>query len=121
MRVGVVKETKTAEGRVALTPAGARELVSRGHTVLVERGAGGGAGFADNAYRVAGSSLLDGNAVWAESELLLKVKEPLAHEYEYLRPDLTIFTYLHLAADPPLAEALRHSGVTAIAYETVEE
>jgi len=121
MRVGVVKETKTAEGRVALTPAGARELIARGHSVLVERGAGAGAGFADNAYRVAGASLIDRDAVWAGSELLLKVKEPLAHEYEYLRPDLTLFTYLHLAADPPLVEALRRSGVTAIAYETVEE
>jgi alanine dehydrogenase len=121
MRVGVVRETKTSEGRVALTPAGARELSSRGHAVLVERGAGERAGFADNAYRVAGAALVDRDAAWAESELLLKVKEPLEHEFAHLRPDLTIFTYLHLAADPPLVEALCRSGVTAIAYETVEE
>ena len=121
MRVGVVRETKTAEGRVALTPAGARELVDRGHDVLVERGAGEGSGFPDAAYLVAGAALEECGSVWGESELLLKVKEPLVHEYGYLRPDLTVFTYLHLAADPVLADALCESGVTAFAYETVEE
>ncbi|MFN8215937.1 MAG: alanine dehydrogenase [Solirubrobacterales bacterium] len=120
MRVAVVRETKTAEGRVALTPAGAREFATRGHEVLVERGAGQRAGFSDSAYLVAGARLVDRETAWGESELVLKVKEPIATEYGYLRPDLTLFTYLHLAADPPQVEALLESGATAIAYETVQ-
>jgi alanine dehydrogenase len=121
MRVGVAAETKVAEGRVALTPAGTRELTARGHEVLVEGGAGARSGFPDSSYRVAGATVLDQPALWERSELLLKVKEPLPHEYDLLRPDLTLFTYLHLAAEPALTEALRNSGVTAIAYETVTE
>jgi alanine dehydrogenase len=120
MRVGVAKEIKPQEYRVALTPAGARELVQRGHEVLVEPGAGVGSAFPDEAYERAGASLASVDDVWSRSELLLKVKEPIAPEYPRLRPGLTLFTYLHIAADEPLTRALVDSGVTAIAYETVE-
>jgi alanine dehydrogenase len=120
MRVGVAKEIKPQEYRVALTPAGARELVQRGHEVLVEASAGVGSAFTDEAYERAGASIGSVDDVWGGSELLLKVKEPIAPEYARLRPGLTIFTYLHIAADEPLTRALVDSGVTAIAYETVE-
>jgi alanine dehydrogenase len=120
MRIGVAKEIKPQEYRVALTPAGARELVQRGHDVLVEVGAGAGSAFPDSAYERAGASLGSVDDVWSRSELLLKVKEPVASEYGRLRPGLTLFTYLHIAADEPLTTALVESGITAIAYETVE-
>jgi alanine dehydrogenase len=120
MRIGVAKEIKPQEHRVALTPAGARELVQRGHEVLVEAGAGVGSAFADDAYERAGASIGSVGDVWGASELLLKVKEPIAPEYERLREGLTLFTYLHIAADEPLTRALVESGITAIAYETVE-
>src|ERR671918_193190 len=120
MRVGVAREIKSQEYRVALTPAGARELVQRGHEVLVEAGAGLGSAFADDTYERAGASIGSVDDVWSRSELLLKVKEPIAPEYSRLRPGLTLFTYLHIAADEPLTRALVESGVTAIAYETVE-
>jgi alanine dehydrogenase len=106
MRVGVVKETKTREARVGLTPAGAGVLVRDGHDVLVEQGAGAGAGFGDRRYEQAGAKLVSRDEAWAGSELLVKVKEPIAAEYRFLREDLTLFTYLHLAADRPLTEAL---------------
>jgi alanine dehydrogenase len=95
--------------------------VAHGHEAIVERGAGARSGFPDSAYRVAGAMLAEVTEVWAASDLLLKVKEPLPDEYELLRSDLTLFTYLHLAAAPTLVDALRDSGVTAIAYETVAE
>jgi len=120
MRVGVAREIKPQEYRVALTPAGALELVQRGHGVLVEHGAGAGSGFADAAYAMVGARLAHVDEVWAETELLLKVKEPIAEEYPRLREGLTLFTYLHIAADAPQTRALVDSGVTAIAYETVE-
>jgi alanine dehydrogenase len=120
MRIGVAKEIKPHEYRVALTPAGARELVQRGHEVLVETEAGVGSAFPDDAYERAGASIVPVDDVWGSSELLLKVKEPIAQEYPRLRPGLTLFTYLHIAADEPLTRALVESGVTAIAYETVE-
>jgi alanine dehydrogenase len=120
MRIGVAKEIKPQEHRVALTPAGARELVQRGHEVLVEAEAGVGSAFADDAYERAGASIGSVDDVWGGSELLLKVKEPIAAEYERLRDGLTLFTYLHIAADEPLTRALVESGITAIAYETVE-
>jgi alanine dehydrogenase len=120
MRVGVAREIKPQEHRVALTPAGARELVQRGHEVLVEAGAGVGSAFSDEAYQRAGASLVSVDDVWSRSDLLLKVKEPIEPEYARLRPGLTLFTYLHIAADEPLTRALVDSGVTAIAYETVE-
>src|SRR5919106_6977984 len=120
MRIGVAREIKPQEYRVALTPAGARELVQRGHEVLVESGAGLGSAFADGAYERVGASIVSVDDVWGNSELLLKVKEPIEPEYRRLRPGLTLFTYLHIAADEALTRALVDSGVTAIAYETVE-
>ena len=120
MRIGVAKEIKSQEYRVALTPAGARELVQRGHEVVVEEGAGVGSAFPDDAYERAGASIASVDDVWERSELLLKVKEPIALEYPRLRAGLTLFTYLHIAADQPLTRALVDSGITAIAYETVE-
>ena len=120
MRIGVAKEIKPQEYRVALTPAGARELVQGGHDVLVEEGAGVGSAFPDDAYVRAGASIASVDDVWERSELLLKVKEPIAAEYPRLRAGLTLFTYLHIAADEPLTRALVDSGITAIAYETVE-
>jgi alanine dehydrogenase len=120
MRIGVPREIKSQEYRVALTPAGARELVQHGHEVLVEKGAGTGSAFADDAYERAGASIVSVDGVWTGSDLLLKVKEPIASEYSRLREGLTLFTYLHIAADEPLTRALIESGITAIAYETVE-
>ena len=120
MRIGVAKEIKAQEHRVALTPAGARELVQLGHDVLVEAGAGLGSAFSDDVYERAGAALGSVDDVWERSDLLLKVKEPIAEEYARLREGLTLFTYLHIAADEPLTRALVDSGITAIAYETVE-
>ncbi len=120
MRVGVVAELKADEHRVALTPAGTRELVERGHDVLVERGAGESSAFPDATYAAAGATLAGVDDVWATAELLLKVKEPLPEEYGRLRDDLCLFTYLHLAADEKLTRALVDSGATCIAYETVQ-
>jgi alanine dehydrogenase len=120
MRVGVVKEIKPDEYRIALTPAGARELVRRGHEVVVEAGAGAGSAFADREYEAVGARIAPVDEVWETAELVLKVKEPVPQEYERLRDGLVLFTYLHLAADEPLTHALVESGTTAIAYETVE-
>jgi len=120
MRIGVAREIKTDEHRVALTPAGARELVRKGHDVVVEAGAGHGSAFPDEAYEAVGARIASVDDVWGDAELLLKVKEPVAVEYPRLRNDLVLFTYLHLAADEPLTRALVDSGVTAVAYETVE-
>jgi alanine dehydrogenase len=120
MRVGVAKEIKSQEYRVALTPAGARELAQHRHEVLVETGAGVGSAFQDDAYERAGATIASVDDVWSQAELLLKVKEPIAAEYGRLREGLTLFTYLHIAADEPLTRALVDSGITAIAYETVE-
>ncbi len=120
MKVGVAKEIKPDEYRVALTPAGALELVQAGHEVTVETGAGDGSAFPDSAYEAVGARIASVEDVWAEAELLLKVKEPIAPEYGRLREDLVLFTYLHIAADEPLTRALLDSGVAAVAYETVE-
>ena len=120
MRIGVAKEIKPQEYRVALTPAGARELVQRGHKVAVETGAGDGSAFPDEAYERIGARIASVDDVWDSSDLLLKVKEPIATEYPRLRDGLTLFTYLHIAADEPLTRALVDSGVAAVAYETVE-
>jgi alanine dehydrogenase len=120
MKIGVAKEIKTDEHRVALTPAGALELAQRGHDVVVEQGAGEGSAFPDEAYLTAGARVASVDEVWETAELLLKVKEPVAPEYPRLRSDLVLFTYLHLAADEPLTRALAESGVAAVAYETVE-
>jgi alanine dehydrogenase len=120
MRVGVAREIKPDEYRVALTPAGARELVDRGHVVVVETGAGLGSSFSDDEYERAGARTAPVDEVWETSDLLLKVKEPIEPEYGRLREELILFTYLHLAADEPLTRALIDSGITAVAYETVE-
>jgi alanine dehydrogenase len=120
MRIGVAKEIKPDEYRVALTPAGARELVQRGHEILVETGAGAGSAFPDAAYEAVGAELVSVEDVWESAELLLKVKEPIESEYGRLREGLVLFTYLHIAADEPLTRALLESGITAVAYETVE-
>jgi len=120
MRIGVAKEIKQQEYRVALTPAGARELVQRGHEVIVETEAGVGSAFLDDAYERAGATIAAVDDVWSGADLLLKVKEPIAPEYPRLREGMTLFTYLHIAADEPLTRALVDSGITAIAYETVE-
>jgi alanine dehydrogenase len=120
MRIGVAKEIKAQEYRVALTPAGARELVLQGHEVLVESGAGAGSSFADAEYEATSARIVSVDEVWERAELLLKVKEPIASEYGRLREELVLFTYLHIAADEPLTRALTESGVAAVAYETVE-
>ncbi len=120
MVIGLPKEIKNNEFRVGLTPGAVREYVSAGHTVLVERGAGLGAGFEDEEYAGSGAVLLDtAEEVWARSEMIVKVKEPLESEYRYFREGLVIFTYFHLAADRALTEALLQSGTTAMAYETI--
>jgi alanine dehydrogenase len=120
MRIGVAKEIKPDEYRVALTPAGARELVQKGHEVVLEAGAGEGSAFPDDSYEVAGARIGSVDEVWNGVDLLLKVKEPVESEYPRLREDLVLFTYLHLAADEPLTTALVESGIAAVAYETVE-
>ena len=120
MRIGVVKEIKPDEYRVALTPAGARELQQRGHEILVEAGAGIGSAFPDSDYVHVGARLATAEDVWSRCDLVLKVKEPLPEEYGRLREGLVLFTYLHLAADESLTRALMASGTTCIAYETVE-
>ncbi|WP_420827622.1 alanine dehydrogenase, partial [Nocardioides lijunqiniae] len=121
MKVGVPKEVKNREYRVAMTPVGVHELTAHGHEVVVERGAGVGSSITDDAYVAAGATILDSaDEVWGSAEMVVKVKEPVAEEYHRLREDLTLFTYLHLAADKPLTEALLASRITAIAYETVQ-
>lgn len=121
MLVGVPKEIKDNENRVALTPAGVAELVHHGHHVLVERGAGTGSGFQDAEYAGANVELIDTHEeVFARAALIVKVKEPIAAEYDLLRTGQLLFTYLHLAAEPELTQVLLDRGVSAIAYETVE-
>jgi alanine dehydrogenase len=121
MRVGVPREVKNREYRVALTPAGVTELVRAGHTVLVEQGAGEGSSIPDADFAAAGARIVPlAEDVWADADLLLKVKEPVAEEYGFLRAGQTLFTYLHLAASKECTDALVASGTTAIAYETVQ-
>ncbi|WP_396157992.1 alanine dehydrogenase, partial [Arthrobacter sp.] len=122
MIIGIPKEIKNNEFRVAITASGVHELASRGHTVLVEAGAGQGSNITDTEYAAAGAEIVhSAEAVWDRSELILKVKEPVPAEFGFFRPGLILFTYLHLAAAPELTRALLDSGVTAIAYETVQE
>ncbi len=120
MRIGVAKEIKSDEYRVALTPAGALELINAGHEVAVETEAGVGSAFPDEAYTRVGATIESVDDVWERSDLVLKVKEPIPSEYARLRDGQILFTYLHIAADEPLTRALIDSGVTAVAYETVE-
>ncbi|HZQ85560.1 MAG TPA: alanine dehydrogenase [Acidimicrobiales bacterium] len=119
MRVGVPKETKTAEARVALTPDGVRELRHHGHDVVVEAAAGEGSAISDAQFAAAGARIASAEEAWA-ADMVVKVKEPQPAEYGYLRADLVLFTYLHLAAYPAVARALLDAGTTALAYETVQ-
>jgi alanine dehydrogenase len=122
MRIGVPTEIKADEYRVAITPAGVRELSAHGHEVLVQAGAGAGSSFSDEQFRAQGATIAsDADAVFAQAELVLKVKEPQAEEVARLREGQTLFTYLHLAAEPELARGLMASGARCIAYETVED
>ena len=121
MRVGIPTEIKNNENRVAITQAGVFELKRRGHEVLVQAGAGLGSAITDDEYVAAGATIVpSADQVWAESDMILKVKEPIASEYDKMRKDQVLFTYLHLAADKTLSEAVVNSGTTAIAYETVQ-
>ena len=121
MKIGVPKEIKTNENRVALVPAGVEALVAGGHQVLVERGAGLGSGFDDAAYQAAGAQIQpDAATVWAGAEMIVKVKEPIEPEWPHIRAGQVIFTYFHFAASEPLTRALLASGAVCIAYETVE-
>src|SRR5687768_17362299 len=121
MQIGVPKEIKTNENRIALVPAGAESLVAAGHQVMVEKGAGEGSGFEDAQYLAAGAKIgPDADTVWAASDMIMKVKEPIASEWKRMKKGQVIFTYFHFAADEKLTRAHITSGATCIAYETVE-
>lgn len=121
MQIGVPREIRTLEGRVALVPAAAGQLVAEGHTLLVEQGAGLLSGYADEAYRAVGVTVVENAEIlYAQAQMIVKVKEPQSEEVAMLREDQLLFSYLHLAADVPLMHALQDSGVTALAFETVE-
>ena len=120
MTIGVPREIKDEENRVALTPSGAGAFVAHGHEVLVERGAGVGSRLPDTLYRDAGATLTDAPTAWERADIVLKVKEPLPSEYPYFRPGLVLFTYLHLAANPELSRILLERRVRGLAYETVQ-
>ncbi|MGG3844555.1 alanine dehydrogenase [Aeribacillus composti] len=120
MIIGVPKEIKNNENRVAITPAGVVQLINAGHKVVIEANAGIGSGFTDEEYKQAGAEIVErASEVWEKAEMILKVKEPLPDEYVYFRKGLILFTYLHLANEPELAKALVENEVTAIAYETI--
>jgi len=118
--IGVPREIKDEENRVALTPSGAGAFVAHGHEVLVERGAGVGSRLPDTLYRDAGATLTDAQTVWERADIVLKVKEPLPNEYSHFRPGLVLFTYLHLAANPELSRILLERRVRGLAYETLQ-
>ncbi|MGZ4777470.1 MAG: alanine dehydrogenase, partial [Oryzihumus sp.] len=121
MKIGIPREVKNHEYRVAITPSGVHELVRNGHEVYVETDAGVGSSILNEDYVAAGATILDtAEDVWATGDLILKVKEPIASEYDKMREGQTLFTYLHLAADQPLTQELVKRKVTGIAYETVE-
>lgn len=119
MKIGIPKEIKNNENRVALPPSGVYELVQDGHEVFVEQGAGAGSTFSDQAYQEVGATITTSEEVWA-SELVMKVKEPLPEEYPFLHEGLVLFTYFHVAANQQLAQALIDSKVIAVAYENVQ-
>ncbi|OXS73124.1 alanine dehydrogenase [Domibacillus enclensis] len=120
MLIGIPAEIKNNENRVAITPSGVATLINAGHDVMIEKGAGLGSGFTDEEYTKYGAQVIESaKDVWGRAEMIMKVKEPLASEYQYFRKDLLLFTYLHLAAEPALTKALVDSEVTGIAYETV--
>jgi alanine dehydrogenase len=121
MKIGVPKEIKTNENRIALVPAGAEALIGKGHSVLVETGAGVGSGFSDDAYTSVGAKIApDAATAWRDSEMIMKVKEPIEREWRHMRKGQLIFTYFHFAADEKLTRAHMKSGATCVAYETVE-
>jgi alanine dehydrogenase len=121
MIVGVPKEIKTAENRIAMVPAGVEQLVANGHTVLVQKDGGVGSGFDDAAFEAAGAKIFDDvDALWAEAEMIVKVKEPIAEEFPRIKSDHVLFNYFHYAADETLTKALLESGAVSIAYETVQ-
>src|SRR3569832_1207554 len=120
MKIGVPKEIKTNENRIALVPAGAVALVTAGHSVLIETGAGLGSGFSDTDYTSVGATIApDAATVWKDSEMIMKVKEPIEREWPHMRDGQLIFTYFHFAADEKLTRAHIDSGATCVAYETV--
>ncbi len=122
MIVGVPKEIKSDEYRVAILPVGAEELSLAGHTVLIEAGAGQGSGIADTQYHLAGATIVaDAGPIWSDADLVVKVKEPQPSEWPLLRPGQVLFTYFHFAADLALTRAVVDSGITAIAYETLRD
>ena len=122
MIVGVPKEIKAEEYRVAMLPVGAEELTSAGHQVLIEAGAGQGSGIVDAQYASAGATIVaSAGEIWAEADMIVKVKEPQSSEWSLLRPDQVVFTYFHFAADESLTRAIIDSGITAIAYETLRD
>lgn len=121
MIIGVPKEIKDNENRVALTPAGTRELAKRGHTVLIQASAGFQSGFPDEVYIEAGATIIPtAEEVFQKAEMIMKVKEPIAQEYPLIRPDQLIFTYFHFASYEPLTKAMIDSGAVCLAYETVQ-
>jgi len=120
LNIGVPKEIKNNENRVAMTPAGVIHLTSAGHRVFIEKGAGNGSGFSDDQYREAGAEIVESAKEAWSKEMVMKVKEPLEEEYQYFREGLILFTYLHLAAEPELTKALIDHKVVGIAYETVQ-
>ena len=121
MIIGVPKEIKTREYRIGMTPAGVRQLTARGHTVLVEAHAGEGSGLRDEQFVAAGAQMVSTAAeVWNRADMVMKVKEPLPAEFEYFRPGLVIYTYLHLAAESVLTRKLMEKKVRAVAYETIQ-
>lgn len=120
MLIGIPAEIKNNENRVAITPSGVATLIGAGHEVMIEKGAGLGSGFADTEYVKYGAQIIDSaKDIWNQADMVMKVKEPLASEYQYFRKDLLLFTYLHLAAEPELTKALVDNEVSSIAYETV--
>src|SRR5215207_7811278 len=121
MIVGVPKEIKTEENRVAVTPTGVAGFVARNHQVLIQRGAGSGSGLTDSSYQAAGATIVDSaKQVWDKADMIMKVKEPQESEFAFLRPGLILFTYLHLAADEAVTRAMLERKVTGIAYETIQ-
>jgi alanine dehydrogenase len=122
MIVGVPREIKSDEYRVAMLPVGVEELTQAGHTVLIEAGAGTGSGIADSQYEAVGATIVaEAGEIWSAADLVVKVKEPQAEEWPHLRPEQTLFTYFHFAADEPLTTAILDSGISAIAYETLRD
>ncbi len=121
MIIGVPKEIKADEARVALVPSGVSAFVSHGHDVIVEQGAGSGSGIPDSAYRAAGASIVrKAKSIWERVELVIKVKEPLGDELTMMQPGQIVYTFFHLASNRPLAQALKKRGVAAVAYETIQ-